>query len=95
LRNCAGAVADQRQHLALLVNRDAAVLLRRPVEPADGRALERADGGDLRGFEAFGAGELRQHGDRLIARIAHRRSDAYAAVSLMYLDVKITTGGPG
>jgi hypothetical protein len=66
-----GDITDQRQHLALFANRDAAVLLRRPVEPADGRALKGADGGDLRSFQALGARELRQGGDRLIARVAH------------------------
>lgn len=35
-----GDVTDQRQHLALLVDRDAAVLLSRTVEPADGGAFK-------------------------------------------------------
>src|SRR5580704_4447909 len=42
-----GDVADQRQHLALLVDGDAAMLLGRAVEPADGGAGEGTDGSDL------------------------------------------------
>jgi hypothetical protein len=66
-----GDITDQRQHLALLVYRDAAVLLGRAVEPANGGAFEAADGGDLRGFEVFGARELGQRADRLVARVTH------------------------
>src|SRR5215471_19954409 len=70
----AGALGDitgQRQHLALLVHWDATVFLGRPVEPADGGPLERADSCDLGGLEAFGTGELRQHRDRFITWLAH------------------------
>src|SRR5438105_1893744 len=42
-----GDVTDQRQHPAPLVDRDAAVLLSRTVEPADGGAFEGDDGSDV------------------------------------------------
>ena len=42
-----GDVTDQRQHLALLVNWDAAILLSHGIEPADSGAGEGADGSDL------------------------------------------------
>jgi hypothetical protein len=55
-----GDVTDQRQHFALLVDRDAAVLLSRRVEPADGGAFKGADGSDLRSFQPLAARELCQ-----------------------------------
>jgi hypothetical protein len=66
-----GDVAEQRQHLALLVHADATVVPGRPVEPADGGVLEGADGGDLRGFQPLRTGELRQSRDCLITWVAH------------------------
>jgi MFS family permease len=50
-----GDVTDQRQHLALLLNRDAAGVLGHMVEPADGGALKAADGSDLRRFQTLSA----------------------------------------
>lgn len=38
-------IADRAQHFALFVDRDFAVGLRFQVKPADGRSLERTDGG--------------------------------------------------
>ena len=64
-------IADQREQFALLRHLDTAVVPGRPVEPADGGVLERADGGDLRGLQLLRAGELGQRRDRLIARIAY------------------------
>ena len=46
-----GDVTNQRRHLALLVHGDAAVLLSRTVEPADGGAFKGADGSDLGSFQ--------------------------------------------
>jgi len=66
-----GDVTDQREHLALLVDRDAAELPGRPVEPANGGPLETAHHCDLRGFQPLRARESRQHGDRLITWVAH------------------------
>jgi hypothetical protein len=66
-----GDISDERQQLALLVDHDAAVILGRAVEPADGGVLEGADGSDLRGFQALRAGELGQGGNGLVARVAH------------------------
>jgi len=66
-----GDVADQRQQLALLIHRDAAVVPGRAVEPADGGMLEGTDRGDLRRLQVLRPGELRQSGDRLVTRVAH------------------------
>jgi hypothetical protein len=60
-----GDVADQRQYLALLADRDATVLLSRAVELADGGAFEGADGSDLGSLQPLRAHELCQRGDRL------------------------------
>ena len=60
-------IADQRQHLDLLVDRNALVVLRGPVEIADDRALERADRGQRSGVDLLLADELLQGADRLVA----------------------------
>jgi hypothetical protein len=67
-----GNVTDQRQHVALLVDWHAAILLGRAVEPADGGAGEGADGCDLCRFQVLVAGELGQRAERLITRVADR-----------------------
>ena len=53
-----GDISDERQQLALLVHRNAAVIPGRTVEPADDGVLEGADGSELRGFQPLRAGEL-------------------------------------
>jgi len=66
-----GDIADKRQQLALLVNRNPAVLPGRAIEPADGGALERADRNDLYGLQLLRAGGLRQRPDRLVPGVTH------------------------
>src|SRR3984885_2963757 len=66
-----GHVADQRQDLTLLLDRDGDVLLLAPVQPAERGPLEAAYAGDLRRLEVLGAREVREDGDRLVVRIAH------------------------
>src|SRR5439155_9215493 len=60
-------IAKQRQHLDLLRDRNALVVLRGPVEIADDRALERADRGQRGGIDLLLADELLQGADRLVA----------------------------
>jgi hypothetical protein len=64
-------IADQRQQLALLFNRNAAVLPGRAIEPADAGMLERTDRSDLSGRQLLCAGELLQRRDRLVTRVTH------------------------
>src|SRR5205823_247127 len=45
-----GDIADQRQNLDLLIDRDALIVLCRPIEIADDGTLERADRGQPRGI---------------------------------------------
>src|SRR5439155_4654749 len=60
-------IAEQRQYLDLLVDRDALVVLFRPVEIADHRALEGADRGQRGGVDLLLADKLLQGADRLVA----------------------------
>ena len=54
-------------------------------------ALKGADGGDLRSFQALGARELRQRGDRLIARVAHH----HVGDDVRVLDKDLHEASPG
>src|SRR5438045_9544292 len=53
-----GDIADQRQHLDLLIDRDALIVLLVPIEIADDGTLERADRGQPRGINLLLAHEL-------------------------------------
>ena len=55
-----GDVADQRQHLHLLANRDPSVLLSIGQEVADGHVAERPDRREAAGRQVMRPGERRQ-----------------------------------
>ena len=64
-------IADQRQHLDLLIDRDALIVLLVPIEIADDGTLERADRGQPRGINLLLAHEFLQRLHRLVARREH------------------------
>src|SRR5918994_1911799 len=59
-------VADQRQHLDLLVDADMAILLARPVEVCDDHARESADCGELSRLQLPLGGEGNERGHRFV-----------------------------
>src|SRR5882672_5258593 len=62
-------VAEQREHLHLLVERDPLVVPLRAVEVAQRHVAERADGREVRGAELLRLGEGREPGHRLVALV--------------------------
>src|SRR5438874_1988862 len=66
-------VAEQREHLHLLVKRDLLVVALRAVEIAQRHVAERADGREVRGAELLRLGEGREPGHRLVALVEDQR----------------------
>ena len=64
-----GDVAEQRNHLCLLVHRDARVLLGVPVEIAEHGVAEGADTGDGRRLHLLVADEARERGDGFVVGV--------------------------
>src|ERR1051326_2170329 len=73
-----GDVPHQRQHLDLLVEHDAGVVLGLPVEESERDVVQRADAGEMTGREALRLREVGQRGDDLIARVHDQHERALA-----------------
>src|SRR5262249_24031415 len=76
-----GQVAEERQHLDLVVHLDRKVLAPVAIELAERGALETTDAGDLRGATAGGVGGVHNGGDRVVPLVGDQDDDA-AAVDL-------------
>src|SRR3569833_337759 len=75
-----GDVAEERQALALLLDLDRLILLGAQVEPADCRALERAEGREGRAALIVPVGEVGNGGERRVTGIKHDHERPFAGL---------------